>query len=1380
MRYVKLGLFLFFIVFLIYVILTGVVSVILYRNQPTIKQAIQSSLGAEEVNISGFFNIPFRYVRARNIELKLDEETTAVIDDITIYYSFWNYVTKGVEYTFTEINVGEVELKSSLPAITKFINELEKPSQENREEISGFTTILNIASFKAKMNLLSQIDSEFSASNIYISLADNRMKLKSTADLIVRLTNAIEYMNSDLEITIDSKDFSKGIGEAAVKFNKIDFGGIPLFENELIYIKLSNQDIVSIDSDTLDSYVVESNNMVLLRLERLFTMDYEPYEEYELMEHILPVGNYKFTANAAIDQGKFAFNLVIGNSETGAKPLVLKGWNGSYPFQVEGKLETEKFGMIDIDLDFIEGEAFPKGTAELRLISFVNGLKFGGKAKVSPKNGELFVESENFRINGGLIGEVDLRLGFTNDVLFMDVPDFGTHNAGVSGTVFKKDFDIVIEGTEIPGEGVVSNIKFDAIGIGEAEYTAYVHIYNDEMTNFLLDGEFIGYRNGKKVNDGVLSVFQEDLSFSRLYFDEYDLLAAADFDFYNPTPTQSVIRVKGTADYQGVYQSPFEVRVTSHQDQTRTLVQVNFTNDLDVMMLVDDEKTELSVNLDEFDLNTFGYPGILSVQGDVNIPEENKFEINSEAQYMIDDYRFQIDLDSVLESGILTINELDVNLNEQELTIEGSVWQTKNYWNGKLYFEDTGDLKFIASSEEINAQLNLDNLRIINPKSYLPGDISIDFLPDDSDLFVSTELSVNGSINDPDFSGDLTIITKMESEKVIVSAVDFTRTSNIIDVERLSFEYNDIVLETDLWAKFTESGFVMTSSGDFELSDTISSKIDLLLQQKDNTTSFAYKLNSLKIADQFAGDFQGGMVYNGKEYILYRNTDKYGISGVYSLTNGTQDWDIEIFSEKIQGSFSGSLVKNLLNSTLSLKGDMEMFAFAQDLFEQLDGEIRINLNIDGNIENPEIDGDIRFYNTSIAFDGIDSRINNAQFIIPIYDGKLLFNDVPLPTTTGNFYITGYIDISEMGLSYLDMNLTPSNKDAYITINIPDPKFNIEGQGYISTARIFGSPPNLNLSADVTLRKTSISIGLISSLQSSGNTKQSTALDSLYFDVSVSTGTGVKFYNEIINVILEQDQTLELAGSFGNDTFAISGDISINRGTITYLGRDFKIDEGSVTFSGDEGDLIPYANINTSARDKDNVGETIEIYLTFEGKLTTISIEDFYTVPDVSNAELYALLGIDSFSSTSTNGNSSSGRELFASGLNTAVNYALNPLSQLIRRKLGLDMFVIRTGAAGTLIQTAGITNVSIDSLISGSSISVGKYLFSNIFLEYELSWERSEYSSFDPQLYWLHTVGVGWDLHKGLFFGYKFSPYLENSADPIYEHRFEFNLHSSF
>jgi hypothetical protein len=353
------------------------------------------------------------------------------------------------------------------------------------------------------------------------------------------------------------------------------------------------------------------------------------------------------------------------------------------------------------------------------------------------------------------------------------------------------------------------------------------------------------------------------------------------------------------------------------------------------------------------------------------------------------------------------------------------------------------------------------------------------------------------------------------------------------------------------------------------------------------------------------------------------------------------------------------------------------------------------------------------------------------------------------------------------------------------LNISEELFKFSGRVLISDLKIKGEIANLEVSGDTSLEDVLVYLNGFGAGIVTNTARVNTGfnfLNTINWNLPVRIGSSVKFSNEFIDIFLRKGDILTFLGTGAGNSLKLKGILGIERGNLIYLGRDFRVTSGKAVFQGNTGDFIPYVQLDSSYKYRDENGEPVEIFMTFSGKADNVVLASFSSVPAKSIGELSGILGLQSQNEEQTISNlSASGGSFIPGGVSLAAENAFifSPLTIDLRRRLGLDLFTIRTGVIDTWARKTifGESDLNNADIFEGSTLSVGKYIIPDIFLQYDLIISRNPLSVED--LIALQSFGLDVDLQ--LFdIGWKVQPFTELGKQVVYEQFFELYFNQRF
>ncbi len=256
--------------------------------------------------------------------------------------------------------------------------------------------------------------------------------------------------------------------------------------------------------------------------------------------------------------------------------------------------------------------------------------------------------------------------------------------------------------------------------------------------------------------------------------------------------------------------------------------------------------------------------------------------------------------------------------------------------------------------------------------------------------------------------------------------------------------------------------------------------------------------------------------------------------------------------------------------------------------------------------------------------------------------------------------------------------------------------------------------------------------------------------------------GLNFYSEFIRGYSSDPSEIILNGSIFDKTLALYGTVTLGRGELRYFGKFFEIESIKLEFKGKSFDFVPRVYGKLYAYVYDNVNlERVKIFMDVDGDATKLN-PVFYSDPYRTQTEISLLLGIN----TDTSGLTKESIELVESlGVYDIISYN-------IRKFSGLDIFNVRSSFVSyyifSFMDNRRIT--SLQDMLSGTTLSIGKYILPSLLVEYTLSFETFGDNTSQSSVL-LHNFGIGWSIYN-LDLGFSYSSYISENKQIMFEPKF--------
>ena len=799
---------------------------------------------------------------------------------------------------------------------------------------------------------------------------------------------------------------------------------------------------------------------------------------------------------------------------------------------------------------------------------------------------------------------------------------------------------------------------------------------------------------------------------------------------------------------------------------------LRFDDNIQLDVQTTNQAMDFSLSSTNYALTKFNVPANLDMELNFRTVENLLESFTLDTTVSVSNNRWRLHTEAFQpEEERISINLLSISQNADSLvSTEGYLWLQENKFDGQISFGNKGDIEFMGSENDINLSVDLTNIFIR------------DFLKKNLDVLASMNIQVSGSAAAPKLNGSLRMVNTLDSEQFLLEAQSISNNGGEFRFNGFHLMSKDYEADLNGELKTEKEGFQAKMQGYLSAFKLIHGNMDLSYIDRENNRSLSYRLQNLKLGEITIDELDGEAIYKDDKLIFYTSENKNGLDGFFVNREKQKSWNVNLVLDKIQAKFNGAIEDNSINAKLSALIDARFFSLVS-MFSKVEGILSCEADITGDATSPSINGKVILSNFAANLMYVDTDFRKQTLEIPIIAGKMILDNLPMLTTTGDFNLYGYIDVSSLPSVYLELLGTPLNptRDSIIKLDVDIPLMTLKGEIVVKSVGLSGTMDKLTFSANGIAQNALVRVA-ITGWGEGG--EMSPFLKNLVWNIHLEAGPGVQFMNEFIETVALPGQSFSILNCLGDGTFTLKGDLKVNRGTIPYLGNSFTIRDGVVVFSGDPGDVIPYIRAESTMRQKDSYGDNIDFYLTFEGKLTKINLKDVYSIPDLPKSELMALLGFKPMAITSTNNQAMDISKLFVVGTapltSMAESFVWTPFSQSIRRTFGLDLVTIRTSIFEQLALNYGKEDV-FASTLQNTSISLGKYILPNLLLGGEISLYKSDLSTIGlmPLLTFSVDYEFGNVFNLGyLSVGYRVAPVFDSGFD--LRHNVEFSFHTRF
>ena len=635
----------------------------------------------------------------------------------------------------------------------------------------------------------------------------------------------------------------------------------------------------------------------------------------------------------------------------------------------------------------------------------------------------------------------------------------------------------------------------------------------------------------------------------------------------------------------------------------------------------------------------------------------------------------------------------------------------------------------------------------------------------------------------------------------------------------LTYKKKQIILKKLLYTD--KNSYIKISKGLFSFTGKkllFSTLMDYKIENKANLYSGTLQLSgennskNIKVRADFINTRLNNFFINSySQFLKYEKKTKKmdffnnvaGIQGYIQrgINQSIKSMNLKIITKdreaiKISGSLSQDQNWHLNINPINI--DLSYAKYISQSIKLAKGNITGNLRIRGHKSDPHIYGQLNIKNKKLKINTGLKNIRNVQ-------GNILFNG---DTSEWNF--NAKIDKNPINikgtLSFQNLNISDYNFDINMQTNdfIYLKSFN-DIQGYANL--------NLNLSKNdeglfstsgiIYLKKMDFTFPFTGTFQSSSKNKP------VYLDLKIYTLKKVHYFQPAssIDIDIKPNSFLVLSGIFSKTSkdHQLTGKITVEKGSIEYLGTPFDIKKGILTFSDEYDPEIPNLTLYAESKIQKN---DIKYTLTLEAKglLNSDLKPEIYAVPSLTKREILQNLGYGQlYSSIALQGNNQTNEinletskeqeldKLFVAGFLTYFDQAykkilITPVERRIKKILNLDKVEIKSELSKNILtkgldakttDTPIIPTYTVYDALNNSQIVLGKYLTDFLFIEYMLSLRKENYLGIEniiPQ----HQLGLQLDL-KNLTFEWRYEPVLlYDFSNPVANNKLELKWEKPF
>nr|WP_318710820.1 translocation/assembly module TamB domain-containing protein [uncultured Treponema sp.] len=442
-------------------------------------------------------------------------------------------------------------------------------------------------------------------------------------------------------------------------------------------------------------------------------------------------------------------------------------------------------------------------------------------------------------------------------------------------------------------------------------------------------------------------------------------------------------------------------------------------------------------------------------------------------------------------------------------------------------------------------------------------------------------------------------------------------------------------------------------------------------------------------------------------------------------------------------AMEGSYRNQLLNMNFNgFYWDLRKIAyvFNSDIFTLYSGVLSGNLNISGQLGDPEFSGTMAL---------VSPDFNLPQFIPDHFatdEINVVFSQEEISLTETLFRVrTGYVAVSALismdrwALDNFIVNLR-TLENFKIPVDAKFDHFRIKGFTSVDASLVLEDRA-LTLNGSVELQNSVLSYNMrtqekiLDPINSNINPKKKKKKaksgetgfkPSIDFNINLALMIGHKVQidvNPFLRSLIAPSTPIYVTADTATGLWSVKSDIVLRGGEISYLNRNFYLKQGRLVLNETQDHFDPKITVRAETRERDDRGDNVTIILSAISQNLSKFNAVLSSVPAKSEGEIMNLLG------QIVSGDAESVGNLVISSMDYGVQVTLlRKFENSLRDLCNFDIFSIRTTALqNTIMQGLEMgnrpeNNSVIGNLFDNSTVYIGKYFGSDVYADALLHW----------------------------------------------------------
>lgn len=640
--------------------------------------------------------------------------------------------------------------------------------------------------------------------------------------------------------------------------------------------------------------------------------------------------------------------------------------------------------------------------------------------------------------------------------------------------------------------------------------------------------------------------------------------------------------------------------------------------------------------------------------------------------------------------------------NPENVIISSSNFKNSVYYNGQFLFNNVGISRFLGDINDSN--------------------------------FATGSVTAIGTVEHPFITATLEKLSGASAGREFSAYGSVTLEENYLSVNGFNFLSEKFNLN-NLNANFTIDTFTGTASAVIDalpLQRSLIAPVKLTVSDTefDDGSRIPKYASILVSSDDIGGNLftkkmsaEISAVY-GEDILFVSSSENIGLSG-WVDKSGKLSFSVPK-DYPLSFNLNGNVDKRFLDLNFDdVHGDAFALLSLLDfpIYEIYGGNVEGAFRISGLTADPEFSGVL--YGSDADFSL--PVIVNDHIIVPsatlVMDHNMMSIEKMYGTVLGE-PVSASLDIvfDRWRFDYVNIDFE-TGKNAFVPATLNVPSAVIDGDVAANLNMVYSQDRVMSITGDVLLQNAKGIVNMAEFASVVSSKVETTGASIVQSDIRLKIGDHVNInFEPLLRCVLVPGTEVLLNIDQLGGSYSAVGDVLIRTGEIRWLSRNFYLRNGSLKFLENREGIDPLMNLRAETRERDATGRDVRINMSVENQFFSDFTPKFTSIPAKSETEIQVLLG-----QIGVGDSSNLGDLLFATGDYVIQSTLGRTFENSLRELMNFDIFSIRTNIVQNALRqgfnaVTGNQNWNVGNFFDNSTVYIGKYLNSDIFVNALLRW----------------------------------------------------------